>query len=290
MLQLPNGTLYIVATPIGNLEDITARALRILCEVDMIAAEDTRHSRGLLSHFKIKTPLFSCHKFNEEKRGDFFIGALREGKNVALICDAGTPCISDPGHKIVKIAAESDIEIVPVCGASAVAAAVSVCGFAVSRFSFVGFLPRGKNAIDVNFFSATEVVVFYESPKRIISVLELLEKKFPDSKICLCNDISKKFERIYRGNAKEILEEIVNHPYEKGEYTCVVARGSPPPPPAEPEKFSPEARLVDIMIKSNCNLKDAAAKLKSIEQSFGKKEIYAAMLRLKNFFENENEH
>ncbi|MCL2047995.1 MAG: 16S rRNA (cytidine(1402)-2'-O)-methyltransferase [Defluviitaleaceae bacterium] len=281
--------LYIVATPIGNLEDITARAIRILGEVDMIAAEDTRHSRGLLSHFNIKTPMFSCHKFNEEKRGDFFINALLEGKNVALISDAGTPCISDPGHTIVRLAAEAGIEVVPVCGASAVIAALSVSGFALSRFSFIGFLPRGKNALGtlIDVLSATQTVVFYESPKRIFSVLGLLKEQLPAAQICLCNDISKKFERIYRGTAQEILDEIINHPYEKGEYTCVI-HGAPPLDTAaenEDEQLSIEARLVDIMLKSDCSLKAAAQKLHAdCGKRYSKKEIYGAMLRVKGMF------
>jgi len=135
-------TLYIVATPIGNLEDITPRAIRILKEADYIAAEDTRHSRVLLSCFDIKTPLFSCHKFNEEKRGDFFIEKLQEGKSIALISDAGTPAISDPGHLIVSQVSAADFPVVPVPGASAVVAALSASGFNGSKFTFLGFLPR----------------------------------------------------------------------------------------------------------------------------------------------------
>lgn len=282
------GTLYIVATPIGNLEDITARAVRVLGEADIIAAEDTRHSRVLLAHFQIKKPLFSCHKFNEGKRGDFFVSEMLGGKNIALISDAGTPCISDPGHLLVKAAAAAGIEIVPVCGASAVVAALSVSGFEASRFIFLGFLPRGKTAADTlkNALSASETVVFYESPRRISGVLELVQKNFPGAEICLCNDISKKFERIYRGTAAEVLAEISQNPdAEKGEYTCVL-RHSLVREEAPAEKISLEARLVDIMAKTGCTPKEASLILFETAATGGekisKKEIYAAMLRLKD--------
>ena len=283
--------LYIVATPIGNLEDITARAVRVLGEVDLIAAEDTRHSRGLLTHFKIKTPMFSCHKFNEGKRGDFFVNALLEGKSVALISDAGTPCISDPGFKLVRLASEAGIEIVAVSGACAAVAALSVSGFDVSRFGFVGFLPRGKAAIplltDSLFYN--ETVVFYESPKRIATTLKLIEENLPKALICLCNDISKKFERIYRGTPDEVLFEISQNPSaEKGEYTCVIFLPKTENPlnkntADEPAVQSLESQLVDIMLKSNCNLKDASKILHESTKT-SKKEIYSAMLRLKNLF------
>jgi len=272
-------SLYVVATPIGNLEDITPRALRILAEVDMIAAEDTRHSRGLLSHFNIKTPMYSCHKFNEEKRGDFFISALRDGKNVALISDAGTPCISDPGHRLVKLAAGEGFPVVPVCGASAVVAALSVAGFDVTRFSFVGFLPRGKNDI----IAALEAVlpgvaVFYESPKRITATLAQICRVFPTSQVCLCNDISKKFERVYHGGVVDVLQALEENPdAEKGEYTCVLQMAGVEEIEEE-VAFSIEAQLVDVLIKEGGTLKDAAARLSN---TYRKKEIYAAMLNLK---------
>ena len=288
--QAAPATLYIVATPIGNLEDITARAVRVLREADLIAAEDTRHSRGLLTHFQIKTPMFSCHKFNEGKRGDFFITALREGRSVALISDAGTPCISDPGHRLVSLAAEEGISIVPVCGASAVAAALSVSGFDAARFTFLGFLPRGKDLAKFNFPSGT--VAFYESPKRIKATLKVVSAKSSGALLCLCNDISKKFERVYRGTAEEILKRLLENPdSEKGEYTCVVSFPADLAPPEDtgPESvLSLESQLVDIMIKSDCNLKDAARELREKNGKLSKKEIYSAMLRLKGILKNSH--
>ena len=275
------GSLYVVATPIGNLEDITPRAVRVLGEADMIAAEDTRYSRGLLTHFQIKTPMFSCHKFNEGKRGDFFISALKQGKNVALISDAGTPCISDPGHRLVKLAAMEGFDVIPVCGASAAIAALSVSGFDVTRFSFVGFLPRSKGEIIKMLGGVLPgVAVFYESPRRIAATLASIYENFPTAQVCLCNDISKKFERVYHGGIEQVLREIEGNPdAEKGEYTCVFQVMELPASDEDThEAISIEAQLVDMMVKHGGTLKDAAGRLQKL---YKKKEIYAAMLRLK---------
>jgi len=267
---------------------MTPRAVRILGEVSMIAAEDTRHSRGLLSHFNIKTPMFSCHKFNEEKRGNFFISALEESKSIALISDAGTPCISDPGHKLVNMAHEAGFPVVAVCGASAVISALSVSGFDVSRFSFLGFLPRAKGDM---LKCMTDVlpgtIVFYESPKRIEATLRIVANKYPMAQICLCNDMSKKFERVYRGSIAEVLEMLTDNEYaQKGEYACVVNIAELPQEVADENKSqpSPEAQLVDIMIKTGCTLKDAGAALHKMHEDLNKKAIYTAMLNVKNLF------
>jgi len=283
------GMLYVIATPIGNLEDITPRAVRVLGEVDLVAAEDTRRSRALLTHFGIKVPVFSCHKFNEGKRRDFFVAEMLAGKSIALVSDAGTPCISDPGFTLVTAAAAAGITAVPICGASAVTAALSVSGFDASSFAFLGFLPRTKAAAQVlaKAFLANETAVFYESPKRICATIALIEKTFPAAKICLCNDISKKFERIYRGTPAEILEMLAQNPAaEKGEYACVIhIPGGFTPPSCEDESVqSIESRLVEIMVLHDCTLRDASRKLHELQTTLSKKEIYSAMLRLKNMF------
>jgi len=281
--------LYVVATPVGNLEDMTPRAIRILGEVDIIAAEDTRHSRGLFSHFNIKTPMFSCHKFNEEKRGDFFISALEEGKSVALISDAGTPCISDPGYRLVKMVAGAGFPVVPVCGASAVVAALSVSGFDVSQFSFLGFLPRGRGDMLKSlaaFLPGT--AVFYESPKRVEATLRIIAEVYPNMQVCLCNDISKKFERVYHGGIYEVLEMLAdNDNAKKGEYTCVLYMDKLLQQEEVTDRPQPslEAQLVDIIVKATCTLKDAGAKLREMRNDISKKEIYSAMLNLKKLFE-----
>jgi len=294
------GKLYVVATPIGNLSDITPRAVQVLSDVDMIAAEDTRHSRALLSYLGIRTPTFSCHKFNEEKRGDFFTQALLSGKDVALISDAGTPCISDPGHRLVSLAADAGVEVVAVCGANAVAAALSVSGFDASRFVFLGFLPRTKKEQLEIFtgkwgnnppFSSAIPAVFYESPLRINKTLGWLAEVHPVASVCLCNDLTKKFERIYRGMPAEVLAELEENPSaKKGEYTCVISLPMAANIETSEEEtkaiLSLEAQLVDIMIKQNCTLKDAASLLHegSPRKQGRKKAIYAATLKLKGLF------
>ena len=279
-----SGILYIVATPIGNLSDMSARAVKILGEVDMIAAEDTRVSRVLLSHYQIKTPTYSCHKFNEESRGSFFVAAMLEGKNVALITDAGTPCVSDPGHRIVKLAAEAGIEAVPVPGACAVTTALSVSGFDASQYMFLGFLPRGAEGVSLlqNTMETTETAVFYESPKRIQKVLEGVAETLPFVQLCLCNDLTKKFEKVYRGNVYDVLNDLRENPNAgKGEYVCVVNGKTGAQPDFIPERISLEAQLVEIMVKSGCTSKEAVQALKEHDKRFSKKDIYAAALRLK---------
>jgi len=279
------GTLYIVATPIGNLEDMTPRAVRILSEVDVIAAEDTRHSRKLLNFFGIKTPLISCHEFNEEKKGDFIVSKILDGEDIALISDAGTPCISDPGYKLVKMAADTGVNVVPICGVSAVTAALSVSGFNISSFTFLGFLPRGKELKKfVENISYESIIVFYESPKRIKETIKIFADSFPDTEICLCNDITKKFEKIYRGTFSEVQNYIsINENVEKGEYTCVVKFVKIEEAKNNKEAVSYQALLLDTMIKNDCNLKDAAKLFHEKNRSVSKKEIYSAMLSLKKF-------
>jgi 16S rRNA (cytidine1402-2'-O)-methyltransferase len=287
------GTLYVVATPIGNLSDMTPRAVRTLSEVDMAAAEDTRHSRALFAHFNIKTPLHSCHAHNEEKKGDFFIRTLEEGKNIALISDAGTPCISDPGYRLIRAAADAGIRVVPICGASAVVTALSISGFDASRFAFIGFWPRDKKEQEeacAQIIKFDGPVVFYESPKRIVKTLSFLTKAYPHMLVCLCNDLTKKFERTYRGTPGEVLLQLSGNPDAlKGEYTCVVRfeQKLNKEEPSEPREGLPlEAQLVDIMIKESCDLKAAAARLHALPPKRPKKEIYAAALRLKGLIQN----
>ena len=290
-------TLFVVATPIGNLSDMTPRAIEVLGAVDLIAAEDTRHSRPLLTHFGINTPLHSCHAHNEAAKGGFFLQALQEGKNIALISDAGTPCISDPGHLLIQRAATAGFAVVPVCGASAVVAALSVSGFDASRFAFIGFFPRKKAPVEtavLEIAAGDKPVVFYESPKRIAKTIAAFAALAPDVQMCLCNDLTKKFERIYRGTPAEVAAQLADNPAaEKGEYACVV---NPAPADAAADEPNPaiadinddthplEARLVTIMLRENCDLKTAAEILHQQPPKRRKRDIYAATLRLKSLF------
>jgi len=300
------GTLYVVATPIGNLEELSPRALRIMSEVDVIAAEDTRTTGLLLSRLLpdggAKRPkLFSHHKFNEAATIDGLLKVLFEGKNVALLSDAGTPCISDPGHMLVNAAAKQGIEVVGVGGSCAAIMALSVSGFPAELFIFLGFLPRkaGERLAALERWSFTKTtLIFYESPKRIAVTLECFAEHFPETALCLCNDLTKKYERIYRGTPSEILEELQANPFsEKGEYTCVAHlpehKTQETQEAQETQSLSLESLLVDVMIKQGCSLKDAmkivsenSAKIakNSTKAGISKKELYAASLHLKGLF------
>ena len=277
--HLTSSTLHVVATPIGNLEDITFRAVRVLGEVDLIAAEDTRVSRVLLQKYNIKTPMFSCHKFNEEKRGVFFLAKLLEGKNVALISDAGVPCISDPGYRLVSLAQKNGINVTSVCGASSLTAALSVSGFEASNFMFLGFMPKIDENV-INKMNQGGVFVFFESPKRIKKTLVKLSEYVIEASICLCNDLSKMFEKIYYGSLCEVLGELDKNPFsEKGEYTCVIE--------SKPKSFenegglSLEALIVDVMVKKNIGVKEAVREVKAVNKKIQKRQLYDAALRLK---------
>ena len=292
-----SGTLYVVATPIGNTEDITARAKRILSGVDIIAAEDTRATQVLLRALDIHNKTVSNHKFNERHKTDFFLDALYSGKSVALVSDAGTPCVSDPGSLLVQAAAKQGIPIVGVCGASAVMAALSVCGFEFASFTFYGFLPRSageiKKALHAARQSTVDVAIYYESPKRIISTVSLLADETPKIQVCLCNDLTKLYERIYRGAPGDVLNELQENPYaKKGEYTLVLQFASaldsndvsPDPSDIETDRdpISPEALLIDHMAKNGGTLKDAIQTLADRHcDGMNKNLLYKASLRLR---------
>lgn len=194
------GTLYVVATPIGNLEDITARAIRVLSEVDLIAAEDTRHSTRLLQHFSIRTPLAACHDHNERDEGGRFISRLLAGDNVALISDAGTPLISDPGFHLVKQARQAGIKVVPIPGVSAVITALSAAGLPSDRFTFEGFLPA-KNVGRTSRLEAlreeTRTMIFYEAPHRLLESVAAMRDVFGGARhAVLARELTKTFETI----------------------------------------------------------------------------------------------
>ena len=219
------GCLYIVATPIGNLEDITQRALRILREVDLIAAEDTRHSRKLLSSFDIHTPLLSYFKDKEAGRAEKILEKLRHGLDVALISDAGTPCISDPGSVLVQRARRLGVAVIPVPGASALTAAVSVAGFPPGPFVFLGFLPSTSSKRK-KFLSSqvreTKPSVFYESPKRIVSALKDCLHVFGDRRVFVARELTKIHEELLNGTLQEIVDVFSGRKKIKGEFVVMV--------------------------------------------------------------------
>ncbi len=220
-----NPKLYLVPTPVGNLEDMTLRAIRILKEVDVILAEDTRTSSVLLKHFDIKTPLFSHHKFNEHQTVDNVVQQLLSGQTIALISDAGTPAISDPGFLLVRMCIEKDIEIECLPGATAFVPALVVSGLPADRFCFEGFLPvkKGRQSRLKELASETRTMIFYESPFRLLKTLtQLAETLGNERKASISREISKFFEETKRGTLQELIKYFTgNAP--KGEFVIVVA-------------------------------------------------------------------
>ena len=221
---LTPSTLYLVATPIGNLEDITLRALRVLKECDVIAAEDTRHSGQLLKHFGIAKPMISYFQFNEAKRSEEIIERLIRGEKVALVTDAGSPGISDPGERVVKAALAAGLRVEAVPGACALIGALTASGLSADEFHFIGFLPhksgqRRKQLDRLKTFSGT--LVLYESPYRIEKLLNELSEVFPERTIVLARELTKKFEEFLRGTPRELLEVLKKRAL-KGEFVVLV--------------------------------------------------------------------
>ena len=219
--------IYIVATPIGNLSDITIRGLEVLREVDYIAAEDTRHSRRLLDYHGISAKLLAYHEHNESEKSQFIIDSVLEGKSVALVSDAGTPLISDPGHTLVSKAKLSGVKVVPVPGPSAVIAALSASGLPCGKFIYEGFLPakqKAKRDLLVSFRYESRSVVFYESPHRILDSLEVLADLYPERSLVIARELTKRFETITNGLAKDLLlwtQE--DEDQQRGEFVLILA-------------------------------------------------------------------
>ncbi|NRY60731.1 16S rRNA (cytidine(1402)-2'-O)-methyltransferase [Clostridium beijerinckii] len=221
---MENGKLYLVPTPIGNLKDITLRALETLRDVDIIAAEDTRQTLKLLNYFEIKKPLISYHKFNEQIKSDKIIDLLIEGNNVALVSDAGTPGISDPGSVIVGRCIEKKINFEVLPGATAITTALVYSGLDTTKFLFRGFLPREnkeRKTVTNELLQSQETIIFYEAPHRLIDTLGYLLDTFGDRKIAVCRELTKIYQEIYRGTLKEAVKYFLeNKP--RGEFVLVL--------------------------------------------------------------------
>lgn len=233
-----SGTLYIVATPIGNLEDLTGRAARILGEVDLIACEDTRQTRKLLGRYGISTPMVSYHEHNEQSRALDLLREIEAGKNVALVSDAGTPLIADPGYRLVEQARNRGIAVSPIPGPSALLTALSASGLPTDSFSFHGFLPaktgqRKKRLEELGSSEAT--LVFYEAPHRILETLEDIEETLGARTVVLARELTKLHEEFLRGTAAEIRDVLKKRPSSvKGEITLMIGKGEPPQPDNTP--------------------------------------------------------
>jgi len=217
--------LYIVATPIGNLKDMTLRALEALKEADLILCEDTRHTLQLLNHFEIKKPLLSYHQHSQLQKIEQIIQLLREGKTLALVSDAGTPGVCDPGNKLIESVLErmSETQIIPVPGPSALASILSVAGIEIDRFLFLGFLPIKKHRQNFlrQIIESPYPVVFYESPYKILKTLKEIEKFQPDLQAVVAKELTKMFEKVYRGRLKEIIVQIEKDK-PRGEYAVII--------------------------------------------------------------------
>ena len=216
--------LSLISTPIGNLKDITQRALEKLSSCDYILCEDTRRTRILLNHYGIKTPLKSFHKFSEAKKEGLIIDELQEGKMIALVSDAGTPAIADPGVRLVMRCRQEGIEVETIPGPCALIAAVSISGFATHRFQFVGFLPRKSGQLkkqleEILAYEGTTIC--YESPYRLVKVLQALAEIDPEKEVAVARELTKKFEELYKGPCKKILEHYSNKP-PKGEIVLIL--------------------------------------------------------------------
>lgn len=229
MQRVEPGTLYVLATPIGNLEDITLRALRILGNVDLVAAEDTRHTRKLLTHHQISCPLVSYHDHNKMLQTPRLLGMLQEGRSIALVSDAGTPGISDPGYNLIKSALEHAVPVIPIPGPTAAIAALSVSGLPTDRFVFEGFLPikSGRRQQRLQILSSEpRTIVLYESPHRILKLLEELVDCFgAERSLVVARELTKHFEEILRGTTASVLETLRSRSI-RGEFTLVIAGAS----------------------------------------------------------------
>ena len=225
------GALYIVSTPIGNLGDISQRALKTLAAVDLIAAEDTRHTGKLLKHFQITKPLISYHDHNELSRSKQLVAMLQGGTSIALLSDAGTPGISDPGYRVVKLAAEQGLQVIPIPGPSALLSALAISGLPTDRFLFEGFLPRRKGRTarlrTLSTFEGT--MIFYEAPQRIGKNLTDLLSHLGDRPMALCRELTKQFEEVLRGTIVEVMETIARRKSQlRGECVLVLGKAELP--------------------------------------------------------------
>ena len=283
-------TLYVVATPIGNLQDMSPRAVETLRRVGLIAAEDTRVTMKLCQVFDIHTPLTSCHQHNEEGKGAWLAEKmLADNLDVAVVTDAGTPCVSDPGFGLVRAAVERGIEVIPVPGCCAAVAALSVCGFDTREFAFYGFLPREKKELREKLLSMAgqcPVAVVHESPYRVTELVSVIAEILPDARISASCDLTKLHEKTIRGTAAEVLEMLRNNPKtEKGEYCLVLdfhqVKLEQEKPTAD---ISLEARLTELMLPG-LSLRDAQEEL--IRRGEKKNAVKAAGLRLKRLFGEE---
>lgn len=276
------GTLYLCATPIGNLEDITIRVLRILKEVDLIAAEDTRNSIKLLNHFDIKTPMTSYHEFNKIDKAYQLVAKLKEGKNIALITDAGTPGISDPGEDIVRICYEEGVPVTSVPGAAACITALTMSGRPTRRFAFEAFLPRDKKeraAVLEELKNETRTIIIYEAPHHLVKTITELMAAIGDRQLTVCRELTKKHEEKMQTSFSELLEySKVNEP--RGEYVLVICGKSRDELTREQQESWEQLTLEEHMAhyEGQGVPRKEAMKLVAKDRGISKRDVYQALL------------
>ncbi len=272
-----SGILYLIATPIGNLEDITYRAVRILSEVSAIACEDTRESHKLLEHLGIRKPMISCHEHNERSRAEEIAGKLRHGDSIALISDAGSPLVSDPGYRVVEAALEAGITVVPIPGPSALITALMASGLATDAFYFGGFLPpkttqRRKVLESLADLDAT--LIFYESPHRILESLADVAGVLGERRTVMARELTKLHEEFLRGTAAGIAETLAGRPSVKGEITLLIAKAD-----VTVEDTTPIPEAVAELVAAGVSRMDAM-KAVARRRGISKREVYKAMEEL----------
>ena len=281
------GVLYIVATPIGNLEDISYRAVRLLREVDRIAAEDTRHTRKLLQHYQITTPLVSYYDHNQELQGGKILDMLQQGQSIALVSDAGTPCIADPGYCLVRDARAAGIRVVPIPGANAAITTLSAAGFPTDQFSFAGFPPAKeakRRAFLRDLLPLPGTIVLYEAPHRIADTIQEIIQLFgPDQQVALGRELTKLHEEIITGTAAHLHASLVNSERERGEFVLLIA---PTRTTIDPQtQHDTIDQLLRERLSTGVRLKEAVAQV-AAATGHNRKELYARALALAGALES----
>ena len=281
--------LYIVATPIGNLEDITLRALRVLREADLIACEDTRHTQKLLNHFEIRKPTQSYHEHNEAARALELVERVERGERIALVCDAGTPGISDPGERLIRAAVERGLNVVTIPGASAIVSAVAASGLPTASFRFMGFLPsrsgERRSALE-SLRDAKETLIFYEAPHRILEMLADVARIFGQHRrVVVARELTKVHEEFLRGTVEIIAAELAKRPAIKGEMTVIVS-GDVEDEAGRKSDRNVIERMRELMTSASL---DEKAALKQVAKEFGlsKSEAYREWQRRKPAIDNK---
>ncbi len=276
------GKLYLCATPIGNLEDMTYRVVRTLQEVDLIAAEDTRNSIKLLNHFEIKTPMTSYHEYNKIEKGQRLVEKMQEGMNIALITDAGTPGISDPGEELVKMCYEAGVEVTSLPGAAACITALTLSGLSTRRFAFEAFLPadkKEKQEVLSELVNETRTIILYEAPHRLLKTLKELAETLGNRRITVCRELTKKHETAFQTTCLEAIAYYEEHE-PKGECVLVIEGKSRKELKEEAIAKWEEMTIEDHMeyyMKQGCDKKEAMKKVAK-DRGIGKREVYQMLL------------